>query len=64
MSSLRPVGSTWILTCWYATPPRRRLDQLLKRYQRGELRAVDWLDPLVLKRIEQLRYEVGLPTGR
>ncbi|KAL3157710.1 hypothetical protein ABBQ32_012142 [Trebouxia sp. C0010 RCD-2024] len=34
-----------------------RLDQLLKRYQRGELPAVDWLDPVVLKRIERLRHE-------
>ncbi len=36
----------------------RRLDQLLKRYERGELHAVDWLDPLALKKIELLRHQV------
>ncbi len=38
----------------------RRLDQLLKRYERGELHAVDWLDPLALKKIELLRHQVPL----
>ncbi len=36
----------------------RRLDQLLKRYERGELHAVDWLDPLALKKIDLLRHQV------
>lgn len=36
----------------------RRLDQLLKRYERGELHAVDWMDPLALKKIELLRQQV------
>ena len=56
-----PVTSTSTLVCdmLVSKSACRRLDQLLKRYQRGELRAVDWLDPLALKRIEQLRYEVA-----
>ena len=36
----------------------RRLDQLLKRYERGELHAVYWLDPLAFKKIELLRHQV------
>ena len=36
----------------------RRLDQLLKRYERGEMPVVDWLHPLALKKIEQQRHEV------
>ena len=47
----------WV-TCW---PICRRLDQLLKRYERGELQSVDWLDPLALKRIERVRHEVSSP---
>ena len=38
--------------------PRRRLEQMLKRYERGELAAVDWLDTMALARIRQLRTEV------
>lgn len=34
-----------------------RLDQLLKRYERGELHAVYWLDPLAFKKIELLRHQ-------
>ena len=48
----------WWVTCW---PICRRLDQLLKRYERGELQSVNWLDPLALKRIERMRHEVGSP---
>ena len=39
--------------------PCRRLEQMLKRYERGELAATDWLDALALARIRQLRTEVG-----
>lgn len=39
--------------------PRRRLEQMLKRYERGELAAVDWLDTMALARIRQLRTEVS-----
>ena len=41
----------------------RRLDQLLKRYERSELHAVDWLDPLALKKIELLRHQVPLASA-
>lgn len=41
-----------------AVPLRRRLEQMLKRYERGELAAVDWLDTMALARIRQLRTEV------
>ncbi|KAK9832006.1 hypothetical protein WJX81_007953 [Elliptochloris bilobata] len=34
-----------------------RLEQMLKRYERGELAAIDWLDALALTRIRQLRVE-------
>ena len=33
---------------------------MLKRYERGELAAVDWLDTMALARIRQLRTEVSL----
>lgn len=33
---------------------------MLKRYERGELAAIDWLDALALARIRQLRVEVKL----
>lgn len=39
----------------------RRLDQVLKRYRRGEIKAVDWLDALALQKIEHLRHEVRDP---
>jgi phosphatidylinositol 3-kinase len=37
---------------------RRRLEQLLKRYERGEVAPVEWLDHLTLQRIEQFRAQV------
>ena len=30
----------------------------MKRYNRGEITPVEWLDPLTLQRIEQLRSQV------
>jgi hypothetical protein len=36
----------------------RRLEQLLKRYNRGEVAPVEWLDHLTLARIQQLRVQV------
>ena len=38
---------------------RRRLEQLLKRYERGEVARVEWLDHLTLARIHQLRVQVA-----
>jgi len=52
-STLTSQSVTCCMSC-------RRLDQLLKRYERGELHAVDWLDPLALKKIELLRHQVPL----
>lgn len=37
----------------------RRLEQLLKRYKRGEIEPVEWLDHLTLQRIEQYRAQVA-----
>lgn len=37
----------------------RRLEQLLKRYERGEVARVEWLDHLTLARIHQLRVQVA-----
>ena len=43
----------------------RRLEQLLKRYERGELPHVSWLDQLALKQIEHLRHQVrGVRQGQ
>lgn len=36
----------------------RRLEQLLKRYNRGEIARVEWLDHLTLSRIQQCRAQV------
>ena len=37
----------------------RRLQQLLKWYNRGEIARVEWLDHLSLNRIQQYRAEVS-----
>lgn len=39
----------------------RRLEQLLKRYNRGEIARVEWLDHLTLTRIQQCRAQVPAP---
>ena len=39
----------------------RRLEQLLKRYNRGEIARVEWLDHLTLTRIQQCRAQVPVP---
>ena len=44
-----------MLTVWKV---RRRLEQLLKRYNRGEIAPVEWLDHLTLNRIQQCRAQV------
>lgn len=36
----------------------RRLGQLVKRYERGELRRVEWLDGLTMRAVDRLRDEV------
>ena len=41
----------------------RRLDQVLKRYQRKEVQVVDWLDTLALQKIELLRQEVSCSSS-
>ncbi len=38
--------------------PRRRLEHLLRRYQRGELQEVPWLDDVALAAVDQLRGDV------
>ena len=40
----------------------RRLEQLLKRYNRGEIARVEWLDHLTLNRIQQCRAQVPVPV--
>ena len=37
----------------------RRLEQLLKRYNRGEIAPVEWLDHLTLSRIQHQRAQVS-----
>ena len=41
----------------------RRLEQLLKRYNRGEIARVEWLDHLTLNRIQQCRAQVPSATS-
>ena len=36
----------------------RRLEQVLKRYSRGEVPRIDWLDPLTFTALDRLRVEV------
>ncbi len=36
----------------------RRLEQVLKRYSRGEVPRIDWLDPLTFTALDHLRLEV------
>ncbi len=40
------------------TALRRRLEQVLKRYSRGEVPRIDWLDPLTFTALDRLRLEV------
>lgn len=36
----------------------RRLEQLVKRYERGEMRRVEWLDGMSMRAVDRLRDEV------
>lgn len=36
----------------------RRLEQLVKRYERGEMRRVEWLDGMSMRAVDRLREEV------
>ncbi|KAK9811578.1 hypothetical protein WJX72_006428 [[Myrmecia] bisecta] len=40
-----------------------RLEQLQKRYSRGEIQHVDWLDHLTLRKIERVRQQEDQPTN-
>ena len=53
MAELAKSGSS-IIGCKIC----RRLEQLLKRYNRGEIAQVEWLDHLTLNRIQQCRAQV------
>lgn len=36
----------------------RRLEQLVKRYERGDLQHIEWLDGLAFRSLDRLRAEV------
>ena len=40
----------------------RRLEQLVKRYERGEMRRVEWLDGMSMRAVDRLRDEVPSHT--